>query len=60
MRRKQTAVIIVRSQKPHSHFVALRIKAVKRGPKYGERITNPAQMLILRLPPVLKKFGLRK
>jgi hypothetical protein len=46
---RQTAVMMVRTQKPQFHFVTLRMKAVKRGPKYGERMTNPAQTLILRL-----------
>jgi hypothetical protein len=46
---RQRPVNIVRSQKPQFHFVTLRMKAVKRGPRYGERITKPAQMLILRL-----------
>jgi hypothetical protein len=33
MRMRQRPVSMVRSQKPQFHFVTLRMKAVKRGPK---------------------------
>jgi hypothetical protein len=33
MQRRQIPVNMVRSQKPQFHFVAVRMKAVKRGPK---------------------------
>jgi hypothetical protein len=49
MPRRQSPVMIVRTQKAQFHVWVETMKAVNRGPKYGERITKPVQMLILRL-----------
>jgi hypothetical protein len=47
---------MVSSQNPQFHFVTERMNAVNSGPKYGDRMTNPAQILIFRLGESFSQF----
>lgn len=45
---KHRPVSMLYSPNAHCHFCVEMMKAVKRGPKYGDSTTKAAQMFILR------------